>query len=109
MKKFFTDCLKSKGYYLMTIFILIQTGIFFFFTVMFFQVSNDYDNYLKTYICLVLALYLAFMYHFAYHSIKYAYFFELIAFLIMSILSSYLTCYNFIVYVVLQNDKVRLD
>ena len=106
MKKLFTNWLKNQGYHLMTLFIMIQTGIFFFFTIMFFKVSIDYDNYVKTYICLVLALYLAFMYHLAYHSIKYAYFFELIAFLIMSILSSYLTSYNFIVYVVFQNDKV---
>ena len=112
MKNLYQQWLKFKEYHSLIVFIMIQTGIFFFFTIMFFRVRNHYelyDYYDKLYICSIICLFLAFMYHFAFHSIKYAYIFELIAFLIMSILSSVIISYVFIVYVIIKDEEKKVS
>lgn len=101
------EWLKERSQKLIILFLVIQTIIFIFFTIIFFIVTpTEYKTKDEIYVCLILALFLGFMIHFAYHSIHYAYFVELIAFLIMSVMSSILTCFNFFKYVILRENNL---
>ena len=96
-----------QGKSLKTIIILLslQTLIFIVFAIRFFiKYNHNIRNTLYT--CLSLILFLIFMIHFAYHSINNAYFEELVAFLVMSVISSTIITFNYLYYEILDDHEI---
>lgn len=111
----FLEWMENKGYHLMTVFIVLQILIFVvLILIYFFAQGKMTDLYYNIYSWSVVCLFMVFMIHFAYHSVIYilitkkirrAYFIELIAFLLMSTLSSGLLIFYFFAYVI-NNDSL---
>ena len=84
------EYIRANSHYLMTVFIVLQ-GFIYLCLCIILHTKSLIGTHLDIFATLNMILFYSYMVHYAYHSIKYAYYLELIGFLVMSTISSFIT------------------